>query len=179
MYVQVAAGVSLGGVVSGYVIKRYASLNTPPSLLSNLASSLTIHRMRRYKTMSIISLGITVLSFLLIFLIWRDGCNIWESFFLFVVGFAPGILFSTMFIGMSYSSPKECLSVCIGTYYLCQQLGTIIGPACGAALAQRLFKNNLVQHIVDIPDKKTVCCLHLQIHERYTNLKVDHKGHPQ
>lgn len=134
MYVQVAAGVSVGGVVSGYVIKR----------------------MRRYKTMSIISLGITVLSFLLIFLTWRDGCNIWESFFLFVVGFAPGILFSTMFIGMSYSSPKECLSVCIGTFYLCQQLGTIIGPACGAALVQRLFKNNLVQHIVDIPDKKTI-----------------------
>lgn len=111
--------------------------------------------------MGIVSLSVTLLAFFLIFLIWRDGCNIWESLPLSVIGIAPGILFQTTFLGMSYSSPKECLSICIGTYYLFQQLGQIIGPAVGAALIQRSFKNSLVQDIVEIPHKKTVCCEYL------------------
>lgn len=110
---------------------------------------------RRYKTMSIIAIFLTILSFLLIFLTWRDGCT-WESLFLFLVGFAPGILFSSLFIGMSQSSPKEHMSICVVTYYLCQQLGIIIGPTCGSALVQWLFRGNLATRLGDIPHKKQV-----------------------
>ncbi|OJJ40864.1 hypothetical protein ASPWEDRAFT_166918 [Aspergillus wentii DTO 134E9] len=134
MYVQVAVGVTIGGVISGFIIKRT----------------------RRYKTMSVISICILILAYLFIFLIWRNGCNVWESLLLFGVGFAPGILFSTMFIGMSYSAPKESLSVCISVYFLFQQLGMIIGPAVGAALLQGVFKDNLVQRIGEIADNKMI-----------------------
>lgn len=112
--------------------------------------------MRRYKIMSIISFFISILAYLFIFLTWRDGCTIWESFFLFFVGLAPGILFSSLFIGMSCSSPKDYMSICISTYYLCQQLGTIIGPTCGSALMQWLFQGNLVKRLPDISHKMRV-----------------------
>lgn len=109
--------------------------------------------------MSTLSFFISILSFLSIFLTWRDGCTLWESFFLFLIGFAPGILFSSLFIGMSSSSPKECMSICIVTYYLSQQLGTMIGPSCGSALVQWLFQGNLVARLGSISHKKQASLL--------------------
>src|SRR5699024_8877836 len=110
----------IGGIVSGHIIKRYECAKPA---VTNQATRLTIRQnsMRRYKIMSTISLFISILAYLCIFLTWRDGCTIWESFFLFFVGLAPGVLFSSLFIGMSCSSPKEYMSICISTYYLCQQ----------------------------------------------------------
>lgn len=133
--------------------------------------------MKVYKPMGIVSLSVTIFAFFLIFLTWGDGCNVWKSFPLSIIGIAPGILFQTTFLGMSYSSPKECLSICIGAYYLFQQLGTITGPAVGAALIQRNFKKNLAQHLMNIPDKEAV---HYQYTRKlswevYTNLKIGHK----
>ncbi|KAF5858778.1 hypothetical protein ETB97_003780 [Aspergillus alliaceus] len=134
MYIQVAAGVSVGGIIAGVIIKR----------------------MGRYKTMAVLSLIVTILSFLLIFITWRDGCGSWESSILFLVGFAPGILFSALFIGMSQSSPEICISSCIGTFYLSQQLGVISGSACGSALIQSLFMRNLSSQLENNPHWKDI-----------------------
>lgn len=110
---------------------------------------------KRYKNMTTMSIFLIILAYFLIFLTWRDGCT-WQSTFLLQVGFAQGVLFSGFFIGMSQSSSKEHLSTCIATYYLSQQLGTIIGPTCGLALIQWLFRGNLVNRLGDIPHKKQV-----------------------
>ncbi|KAH8427508.1 uncharacterized protein LDX57_005221 [Aspergillus melleus] len=138
MYVQVAVGVSVGGVISSLIIKRCVVLD-----MFSTDIGLDINSTGRYKTMAVVSLIITILSFLLIFLSWRDGCTLWESSILFFVGLAPGILFSSLFIGMSNSSATDCIASCIGTFYLSQQLGIIVGSACGSALIQGLFKMNL------------------------------------
>lgn len=110
---------------------------------------------RRYKNMTIISICVLVLSYFLIFLTWRDRCT-WQSIILLQVGVAQGFLFSSIFVGMSQSSPKEFSAICVGTYFLSQQLGIIIGPTCGLALIQWLFQVNLTNKMGDIPHKPQV-----------------------
>ncbi|OJJ49073.1 hypothetical protein ASPZODRAFT_129457 [Penicilliopsis zonata CBS 506.65] len=132
-YILNVLGASMGGIFAGLVIKRT----------------------RRYKTMTALAYLLTIVCFLLVLLLWRTGCSIADSLLLLPSGFAVGIIFSTSFIGMSSSSPRDSLSICIGTYYLFQQLGLIIGPACGSAMIQSLFERELSARLVG-PGKKEV-----------------------
>lgn len=85
---------------------------------------------------------------------YRDGCYTWELFYLFPSGMSNGILFSTQFIGMSLSAPKERLATSIGIYYLSQQLGFIIGPAASVAIVQRLFATRLSKGLEGLNEKQ-------------------------
>ncbi|ODM23071.1 hypothetical protein SI65_00660 [Aspergillus cristatus] len=120
-YVLAAVGVSIGGLIAGAIIKRR----------------------KKYTTMAGIAICGTALSYLIIFVSWRAGCSPWELLYLFPNGMFIGALFTTQFVGMSMGVPKENLSTCITTYYLCQQLGCIIGPATNVALVQRIFGEKL------------------------------------
>ncbi|KAL2824262.1 major facilitator superfamily domain-containing protein [Aspergillus cavernicola] len=133
-HVVVAAGVSVGGVVSGLVIKHT----------------------KRLKSMTLAALCTLLLVYLLIFIQWRNGFALWQGIYLLALGFAPGVLFPALFVGMASTVPEGMLSVCIGTYYLCQQLGLIIGPSCGSALSQRLFARGLWEGLGDVADKNVV-----------------------
>ncbi|KAF7589497.1 hypothetical protein BBP40_004204 [Aspergillus hancockii] len=133
-YVVTAVGVSVGGLISGAIIKRT----------------------KRYKTMTVVSVGLIVLLSILIFIRYRNGCFTWELFYLFPSGVANGILFSTQFIGMSLTAPTERLATSIGIYYLSQQLGFIIGPAASVAVVQRLFANRLLEDLEGYEEKQFV-----------------------
>jgi MFS family permease len=99
---------------------------------------------------------LTLIFYFLIFFQYRHGFRPWKGIYLVGVGFAPGILFPALFVGMSASAPEGTLSVCISTYYLSQQLGMIIGPACGAALTQKLFTENLWRGLDGVAEKNVV-----------------------
>ncbi|KAE8362456.1 major facilitator superfamily domain-containing protein [Aspergillus caelatus] len=133
-YVVTAVGVSVGGLISGAIIKRT----------------------KKYKTMAITAVVATVLLSILIFMRYRNGCYTWELFYLFPSGMSNGILFSTQFIGMSLSAPKERLATSIGIYYLSQQLGFIIGPAASVAVVQRLFANRLSKGLEGLNEKQFI-----------------------
>lgn len=57
---------------------------------------------------------------------------------------------------MATYAPEGKLHVCIGTYYLSQQLGLIIGPAAGSALNQKLFAARLWSALGGLKDKGVV-----------------------
>ncbi|KAL5337486.1 major facilitator superfamily domain-containing protein [Aspergillus crustosus] len=130
--VVTSVGVSMGGVFSGLVIKRT----------------------NRFKKMCLTASFFTLLFYTLILIQYPHGFHPWQGIYLLLVGFAPGILFPALFVGMSASAPEGTLSVCISTYYLSQQLGLVIGPAVGAALTQRLFLGGLQGALQGVEDKR-------------------------
>ncbi|PLB51565.1 MFS transporter, partial [Aspergillus steynii IBT 23096] len=127
-------GLSVGGIVSGHIIKRT----------------------QRYKNMTLIALGFCIMVNLAISVQWRDGCTIWEALILFPLGATLGIFYSTQFIGMSASLPKNRQAACFGAFFLCQQLGFITGPAAGLALVQAIFDHSLENNLLDSPRKELV-----------------------
>ncbi|KAL4878351.1 major facilitator superfamily domain-containing protein [Aspergillus karnatakaensis] len=120
--VTTSLGVSIGSIVSGLVIKYT----------------------KRFKNMTLLSTLLTLAIYTLILLTYPHGFNAAKGILLLIAGFAPGILFPALFVGMSATAPQGTLSVCISTYYLSQQVGSIIGPAVGSALVQRDFKRRLM-----------------------------------
>ncbi|KDE85424.1 putative transporter [Aspergillus oryzae 100-8] len=132
-FVLGAVGVSIGALIAGKVIKS---------------------RWKRYRTMTAIAVSGAVLTYLLIFIRWRNGCHLWEVVYLLPNGIAIGILFTTQFIGMSLGAPNESLTTCITTYYLAQQLGNIIGPAMNVAVVQRVFMRKLEKNLNGWEEKK-------------------------
>ncbi|KAL2810303.1 major facilitator superfamily domain-containing protein [Aspergillus granulosus] len=133
-YVVVAVGVSIGGIISGLIIKH-----TRRSKIMTLATTLALIAIYTFITIQ-----------------WRHGFELWQSIFLALIGIGSGILFPALFVGVASIAPEGMLSVCIGTYYLCQQLGLIIGPAIGSAVYQRLFEDNLWRRLGDFEGKREV-----------------------
>lgn len=109
--------------------------------------------------MGIVAACVTVLVYLLVFLRWRSGCLLWEALYLFPFGIAIGILFSTQFVGVTTTVPKDRLGQCIGTFYLFQQLGRIIGPLFGLKLIDLNFKSCLQRNLGSRP---AVCRSYLE-----------------
>ncbi|KAB8202937.1 major facilitator superfamily domain-containing protein [Aspergillus parasiticus] len=133
-FVLAAVGVSIGALIAGKFIKRW----------------------KRYRTMTAIAVFGAVLTYLLIFIRWRNGCHLWEVVYLLPNGIAIGILFTTQFIGMSLGAPNENLTTCITTYYLAQQLGNIIGPAANVGVVQRVFMGKLKKNLNGWEEKKFI-----------------------
>ncbi|OJJ08570.1 hypothetical protein ASPVEDRAFT_89781 [Aspergillus versicolor CBS 583.65] len=132
--VVVAIGVAIGGVVCGLVIKYT----------------------KRCKSMTLASIFNLTICTLLIFIQWRNGFKLWYGIYLIPFGIATGMLFPALFVGMSTYAPEGKLHVCIGTYYLCQQLGLVIGPAAGSALNQKLFAARLGMTLEGLEDKSSI-----------------------
>lgn len=100
-------------------------------------------RTRRYKRLGLIAIVLLVITYLIVFVRWPEGIQIWEIMFLFPSGVAAGMFIATQFIGMTAELTEKNLVQCTGTYYLFQQLGRILGPAIGFALIQGHFKARL------------------------------------
>ncbi|KAL4901689.1 hypothetical protein BDW74DRAFT_181407 [Aspergillus multicolor] len=133
-------GIGLGGVVCGLVVKR--TKRSKPSILFALTLSLILH--------------------FFIFLSWHHlhdptpQQHLLDGALIFGTGFAPGMLFPALFTAMAAVAPEGELHACIGTYYLCQQLGLIIGPAAAAAVSQGTFERSLWRRLGGVEEKKMV-----------------------
>ena len=97
-----------------------------------------------------------MLTYLVVFLRWREGIHIWEIVFLFPSGLAAGMFLATQFIGMTAELTGNNLIQCTGTYYLFQQLGRILGPAIGFALIQGNFQARLNWKLRGLPNTSEV-----------------------
>ncbi|KAL2844434.1 major facilitator superfamily domain-containing protein [Aspergillus pseudodeflectus] len=120
-YVVVALGISVGGIISGLIIKH-----THCTKLLTLLTTTSL-----------------ILVYTLITLQFPHGFQPWYVIHLVLIGIGSGILFPALFVGVASIAPEGMLSVTIGTYYLCQQLGLILGPAVGSAVETRGFEDRL------------------------------------
>ncbi|KAL6233783.1 hypothetical protein BDW75DRAFT_241664 [Aspergillus navahoensis] len=135
-----AAGVAVGGVVCGLVIKS------------------TKHS----KAVILSALTLNLLSHILIFIQWRrsHATTPWQrvrdGLYLFGTGMAPGMLFPALFTAMASVAPEGELHGCIGTYYVFQQLGVILGPAAEAAVSQPVFEKGLWKALSGIEERRAI-----------------------
>ncbi|KAF7512506.1 hypothetical protein GJ744_001441 [Endocarpon pusillum] len=132
--VPTSIGNAMGAVIAGQIIKRTL----------------------RYKTLSIFSLALNILTYLLIALRWRHGTNVWEALYVFPWGLSHGMLVSTQFIGLSASAPRSRLATSISVFYLGQQLGIILGIVAAAVLLQIELYETLMQRLANYPNKEWI-----------------------
>ncbi|KAJ0416982.1 major facilitator superfamily domain-containing protein [Aspergillus carlsbadensis] len=133
-YVVVALGISVGGILSGVIIKH-------------------THRTKPLTLLTTFSL---LLLYILITHTFPSGFQPSYIISLVLIGIGSGVLFPALFVGVASSAPEGMLAVTIGTYYLCQQLGLILGPAVGSLVATRGFEGRLWRGLGDIRDKEEV-----------------------
>lgn len=102
--------------------------------------------------MSIVALGVTMISYILILLRWPHGSTHWEFTYSFGAGAGIGGLLSTQFVGLSASTPEEMSATAITIYYLSQQIGEILGITLAATVSRGLFKGRLLRNLGTQPE---------------------------
>ena len=123
---------------------------------SLIGAMISISRTYRYKTLSLVSLAICSLSYVLIGLRWRHGTNFWESLYTFPAGLGFGMILSTQFIGLSVSVPERQTATAVSTYYLCQQVGILVGVGASAAILRINFQRTLLRQLENYSDRDRV-----------------------
>ena len=113
-------------------------------------------RRKRYKSLSIVAVFLSISSFIVIMLRWRGPINVWESLYIFSATFAVGLLNSSQFIGLSAAVEKSRLATTISIFYLSQQLGMMIGASGSSALLRTAFRDALSMNLRDHVDSSRV-----------------------
>ena len=73
-----------------------------------------------------------------------------------LAGFAFGPLLTGTFTALSAAAPRHLSATAITSYYVCQQIGSMIGTSLSAAVLQRLFKSALATVLQGEPARDQV-----------------------
>lgn len=143
----ISLGTVIGGLVSGFVIKR-----------SGL-----------YRRVTLISIAVSNLCFLAVFLQWRGTSGWLETLYGFPIGLGFGVSLSAAFIGLTAGLDPSKVSISTSGFYLSLNLGCVIGVSAGSMLINSFVKRMLQERLQDIPDAGRI------IHDVTTNLgSIEH-----
>lgn len=101
-------------------------------------------RYKRYHSMSVVSVLISIPLHVLLCFIWSGGTSAWGSLIVIPMGVTNGIISSNQFVGMTARSEQGASTSAIGAFHLFQRLGSIIGTAGASAAVNALFKNSIL-----------------------------------
>lgn len=73
------------------------------------------------------------------------------------MGLGVGGIFVCTFTGLSVSVPRQMTATAMTNYYLCQQLGLVVGVSVASAASRALFEKSLSQDIPPGNDQSQVC----------------------
>ncbi|KAF3481112.1 uncharacterized protein GIQ15_03871 [Arthroderma uncinatum] len=130
----VFVGFTTGSITSGYIIRKT----------------------HRYKTLSLISVLLGLIFFTLIAVRWRYGVTNWESLYVLPAFLSFGLLLSTTFTGLIACTPKSIHATAICVYYLCQQVGTMLGTVFSSLTIETILREVLNIRLEDIPNKNGI-----------------------
>lgn len=103
-----------------------------------------------------VSLVFGSLIYLVIAIRWGNQPYRWEHFYILPAGMGMGAILTCTFVGMTMSTPKRLHATAICIYFLCQQVGGIIGTAVSSVTLRTIFKNTLEDWLNGIPNKEEV-----------------------
>lgn len=92
---------------------------------------------------------------MLILIRWRWKPHRWEIGYILLQGLGTQAIYASQFMAMSVRATGKSASV-ITTYYLCQQIGAILGSAGFNALFRTLFQNRLMKNLADTSNAREV-----------------------
>lgn len=114
-------GNTLGGLLAGYWIRRTG----------------------RYKWPTVISPVLAAVCMVLCLLRWNGNTSPWESSYIFVGGFATGMVSSSAFVGMAAGVAPEDIAVAGSGMYLFFSIGAVAGTSAGSAVYQMGLRSGL------------------------------------
>jgi hypothetical protein len=100
---------------------------------------------------------ISIVSGVLLTTRWADRPFFLDFIFYFGLGLGVGGILVCTFTALSISVPSQMTATAMTNYYLCQQLGLVLGVAVTSATSRAIFKKCLFQEIADGREKSKVC----------------------
>lgn len=81
---------------------------------------------------------------------WADGIDGAEIGYTLTMGVGSGMFCAGQFEALVENAPASQRATATGLYYLCQQVGGILGTALMASLTQGFFRRELLTYTVGI-----------------------------
>lgn len=128
------AGNTVGGLLTGYLIKRTG----------------------RYKPYTVLAPVISLCGMVSLLLVWNGNTTMVSSLLVIPGGFAAGVVSTSAFIGLVDGVPKEHVAVAASGSYLFLNLGAIAGVSIGSACFQAELRSTLERTLDNFPNKHSV-----------------------
>lgn len=128
------AGNTLGGLLSGYWIKKTGLYKGPTVLAPILA----------------------VLCMILCLLTWDEHTSVLESLAIFPGGFATGMVSSSAFVGLAAGVAEQDIAMAASGMYLFFNVGAVAGVSAGSAVYETSLKASLEKALQDRQDMPEV-----------------------
>lgn len=128
--VPAVIGNALGGLLTGYWIRRSGKYKAP-TLVAAIISSF----------------GHAALSIL-----WTGPIGLLKSFFIFPGGLGTGISHSSIFVAIAAGTTVEEQAIATGGMYLCGSIGTLLGFTLGASVMRTVTEETAKRGLSSMPD---------------------------
>ncbi|KAK4540745.1 hypothetical protein LTR36_008960 [Oleoguttula mirabilis] len=128
------AGNTLGGLMTGYWIKKTGLFKAPTVVAPVLA----------------------VLGMLLCLLTWDEHTSVLKSLAIFPGGFATGMVASSTFVGLAAGVDEKDIAMAASGMYLFYNLGSIAGVSGGSAVFEASLKSSLAKVLEGRSDMEEV-----------------------
>ncbi|KAK4246514.1 major facilitator superfamily domain-containing protein [Corynascus novoguineensis] len=129
--VPAVVGNAIGGVISGVIIKRSG----------------------RYKSLIILAVTLSSLSYLLLMLRWHGNTDFWESLYIFPSGFGTGTAQSAVFVSLQAviaTQDPSHLAPAISFMYLTTTVAITLGVPLSNAVLQAALRRSLAGRLLGL-----------------------------
>ncbi|KAI1916883.1 hypothetical protein LOZ61_000785 [Ophidiomyces ophidiicola] len=141
---------------SNVVASTYIVPSSIGTALGGLVSGVIISRTKTYKTLSIGSLALGCLAYIVIALRWVHKTSAWEALYVFPAGLSFGLVLSAQFVWLLANAPKSHISTAVSSYYLCQEVGMVLGVGTSTLLMQQDFYRRLFRSLEGVPHREEI-----------------------
>lgn len=95
--------------------------------------------------------------FVLLILLWRGHTGFASSLVIFFGGLATGMANSSVFIGLSASTPREDMAIAASGLYLSINIGAVAGVSAAGSIFQSVLRYTLSTLLSRETDGSEVC----------------------
>ncbi|KAJ5787325.1 MFS general substrate transporter [Penicillium paradoxum] len=125
-------------------------------ILGAIIAGKVLRKTVKYREVSLIGVGASVSSLVVMIIRWMNGINGAEVHYGFPWAVGAGILLSAQFLTLTKWSPVDQMANATAIYCLAQQIGQIVGTSGSTAAFKQLFSLRLGVNLSDTPlDKRT------------------------
>ncbi|OQE25287.1 hypothetical protein PENSTE_c006G07571 [Penicillium steckii] len=126
------------------------------NVISAFIGSRVVQKTGRYKKVLIACFVVAIVNGALLAGRWPSRPLFCDLIFYFGLGLGVGGILVCTFTALSISVPSQMTATAMSNYYLCQQIGLVMGVAVSSAANKTIFKDFLFQDIPNSTEKSKV-----------------------
>lgn len=124
--------------------------------IGGLSSGYWIKKTGRYKTPTVLAPCLSIICMTLCLLTWTGDISVLKSLFVLPGGAAAGMISSSAFVGLAAGVAEEDIAIAGSGMYLFFNLGAVSGISLGSAVFQSTLRTGLQNALPTSPDKADV-----------------------